>query len=306
MFVRNLYHRFRRCVAVSLWHHRYRNYLAVFNFHQVTPTFRPGDHACGTWTSLAQFEAGMDYLMQRFKILDLEEAWKRLQRGELSGECAAITFDDGDISLAEYCVPLLERRGIPATIFLNSASFEGNGHYWFSTLNYLQSMHASASAGCVAAELDRKARLLRTTMIPEVYAVLRDEIARLGEESQVPRRQCVSPKWLTTLNEALFAIGAHGHEHERYSMMSEDWQRRDLRLNVDYLQQFKCFRPLFALPFGRKGDYNEITLQVASENRLTVWAADGGVNTSYSPVGLRIPADGRSLRAEAVHAMLGR
>src|SRR5262249_58399310 len=105
----------------------------------VTPKFIPGAQSSWTWTSLEDFEAGIEYLKRHYTILSLEEAWERLARRSLRGPCAAITIDDGDISDAQYCVPLLEKRGIPATFFINSSSLAGNGHYWFTILTHLRS-----------------------------------------------------------------------------------------------------------------------------------------------------------------------
>jgi peptidoglycan/xylan/chitin deacetylase (PgdA/CDA1 family) len=256
-----------------------------------------------TWTSLAEFKAGLDYLAAHFTILHLEEAWCRLCSDDLPGACAAITFDDGDPSVADYCVPLLERKGIPATLFLNSACFEGAGHYWFSILTFLQQQEVHRPGA--PAELGRMSHELRTTRDPVVYAALRARAELLGNEARIPERRCVSPEWLGRLDEGLFAIGAHGHQHERYALMSTEWQRRDLRRNFELLRQFRCFRPMFAFPFGRPHDYNRATLETAAENGLIIWAAAGGINVSERSVGLRIPSDGRPLRPAVRHEMLG-
>jgi peptidoglycan/xylan/chitin deacetylase (PgdA/CDA1 family) len=295
-----------RRARVWAWRRRHPNHLAVFNYHQVSPIFLPAVHSPLTWTPLAQFEVELEYLSGQFTILGLAEALDRLRHESLPGPCAAITFDDGDDSVAEHCAALLEERGVPATFFINSACWEGNGHYWFTSLTYLRDGPGPERGQDDLTELNRKNHLLRTTTDAAQYAAVREEVDRLAVDAGVPRRRCVSPEWLAQLNPDLFALGAHGHEHQRYAMMSEDWQRQDLCRNVEWLRQFKAFRPLFAIPFGHKGDYNEATLRVASECRLAVWGAEGGVNVSPGPVGLRIPADSRSLRAVLMHEILGR
>jgi peptidoglycan/xylan/chitin deacetylase (PgdA/CDA1 family) len=201
-------------------------------------------------------------------------------------------------------MPLLERRGIPATFFINSAYFEGNGHFWCTTLNWLRHKASLIGRGETEEELERTSKLLRWTTDPVLYGLLRAEVQRLGAEAGVPRRQCVSPIWLEKLNPDLFAIGAHAHEHERYSMMSEEWQIVDLRKNVECLRQFTAYRPMFAYPFGRKGDFDQTTIRIASEMGLSVWGADGGINLRHEGIGLRIPADGLRTDALFVQEML--
>ena len=167
--------------AVLRWKRRNPNYLAVFNFHQVTPTFRPGFHSEWTWTSLAGFDEGLDYLSRRFTVLRLADAQDQLREGRLRGPCAAITFDDGDESVAHYCAPLLEKRGLPATFFINSASLQGDGHYWFSILNHLRRGPAAGRCRLAEAELKHKNDTLRTTTDPALYVRLRGSRSPRGE-----------------------------------------------------------------------------------------------------------------------------
>src|SRR5262249_47978750 len=162
-------------------------------------------------TSLDQFEKELLYVAAHFRILNLTNALDLLRRGELRGACAALTFDDGDVSLARHCLALLEKHRIPATFFINSAGYFGNGHYWFTILNYLQHAPTPAAREVLAAELSHKNRVLRTTTDPKLYQSLREEVQRLGDEFGVPRRECVSPEWLASLNDELFTVGAHGH-----------------------------------------------------------------------------------------------
>jgi peptidoglycan/xylan/chitin deacetylase (PgdA/CDA1 family) len=306
MIVKNLVSKVRRRIEAANWKRRHRDYLAIFNFHQVTPSFRASVDAAGTWTSLDEFEKELLFVAAHFRILGLTDALNRLRQGELRGACAALTFDDGDVSLAQYCLAVLEKYSIPATFFINSAGYFGNGHYWFTILNYLQHGPTPAVREVRAAELSHKNQILRTTTDPRLYQSLREEVERLGDQFGVPPRKCVSREWLASLNDELFAIGAHGHEHERYAMMPESWQFTDLERNLEFLREFKAFRPLFAFPFGRATDFNDATLRAAAANQVTLLGADGGINVMLEAIVRRLPADSRSLAAVTRHAMLAR
>lgn len=62
------------------------------------------------------FARQMDILLRRAKPVSLE----RRESLEVGGRYAAVTFDDGFISVAEQALPELVQRKIPATIFVTS------------------------------------------------------------------------------------------------------------------------------------------------------------------------------------------
>src|SRR4051812_37774518 len=119
--VTKLFDSITKVARLARWRPSYKNFLVVFNWHQVTPVFDPYTHHKYTWTRLDKLEKELDYLIAKCRILPLHEAIARLKRGSLQGPCASLSFDDGDISIAEHVVPFLRRRGLPATFFINSA-----------------------------------------------------------------------------------------------------------------------------------------------------------------------------------------
>jgi peptidoglycan/xylan/chitin deacetylase (PgdA/CDA1 family) len=297
--------RMLRTIVATQWKRKNRNYLIILNYHQVTPTFVPGVHAIGTWTPLSQFENELEYIISHFNVLGLPEAFDRLRRGDLCGAGAAITLDDGDASVERYSAPLLRKHGVPATFFINTAALEGHGHYWFTILNYLSNVTHPAVRPVLSEELTRKAKMLRATNDPVLYDCMRKEIERLSDRVNLPRYQSVSAEWLASLDGGLFTIGAHGHEHQRFAMMSHEWQRGNLQRNINILSQFRAYRPFFAIPFGRAHDFDTGTLMIAAENQLSVLGADGGINIHYGPLTRRIPADSRSVREAVAREMAG-
>lgn len=286
------------------WRRNHRDFLIVFNWHQVTSLFDPLCHHKYTWTQLNDFKTEIDHLTADFEILPLHDAIYRLNCGNLRGSCAALTFDDGDISIADYVVPLLRERNLPATFFINSAYLEGHRSYWFPILSYLCTVESESSA-VLSAEIKQKASRLRSTDDPIFYGAVRDDIECLA--SFVPNlgSRLISAEWLAKLDGDQFAIGAHGHEHQRYSMMTPEWQLNDLRENVKILSQFRGYRPVFAVPFGRPWDWTTQTIRVARDQGLQVVLADGGINIVHRDGYRRIPSDGRKSRELITAAMSG-
>src|SRR4029079_9461700 len=70
-------------------------------------------------TSLAMFRQHLECLGQYFRFMSLDETGERLLSGVPFDEpVAAITFDDGYRDVYELALPVLERKGIPAAMFV--------------------------------------------------------------------------------------------------------------------------------------------------------------------------------------------
>lgn len=279
------------------WRQRHRNFLIVFNWHQVTPEFDPLRHHQYTWTRLEQFQRELDDVEKAFQILPLHEALSRLNKGSLRGRCASLTFDDGDISMSDYVIPHLKQRGLPATIFINTAYLGVHRSYWFPILNYLSAATDRSNDAALTNELQEKALKLRGTSDPGFYHEVRSQIEQLASSVPDLASRLISAEWLSSLDPEQFSIGAHGHEHQRFAMMPAAWQQNDLRENVRILSQFRAFRPIFAVPFGRQGDWSEETIQIAHDQKLDVVLADGGINLVPDVCYRRIPSDAMRVRS---------
>jgi len=284
------------------WRHRQEHFLVIVNWHQVTPSFDPTRHYRVTWTAMSDFEKQIDYLASDFQVLPLDEAIRRLKQGRLRGACAALAFDDGDISMADHVLPYLRRRHLPATFFINSAYLDSARSCWVPILAHLRSQPERYRAE-FPVKLENQALQLRQTKNPALYNEVRLQIEGLAHLLPHLTTHRVTAGWLAELDGEEFAIGAHGHEHQRYSMMPVQWQRSDLAENIDLLSQFKAYRPIFAVPFGRPPDWTEETIAIARELALEVVLADGGVNIAAGPYYYRIPCDSGDARALISEAM---
>lgn len=294
---------FGRRVNACLWQFSHHDYFVIFNWHQVSPVFHLPHHHEDTWTRLKDFEREVEWLASEHKILPLPEALERLKKGSLRGCCAALTFDDGDISMAEHLLPLLKRRGWPATLFFNTAYLDTHASYWFPIANYFQTNEAAGRSGGFTKEMQEAVGKLRRTNDPTFYEHWRRRIEELATMVPDLKSRLVSMEWLSKLDGAQFTIGAHGHEHQRFSMMPPEWQENDLRENIRVLSQFKAFKSIFAIPFGRSWDWSDDTLKAACGQGLDIMLAAGGLNVSSGRFYHRIPGDHQKLRSLITSAM---
>ena len=96
-------------VPVVVAYHR-----VVEDFAESTATSNPS-----MLVSLEMLEKHLDWIGRRYRFVDLDELGARLESGDPSvGSLAALTFDDGYQDFYQLAHPLLQRKGIPAAIFV--------------------------------------------------------------------------------------------------------------------------------------------------------------------------------------------
>jgi peptidoglycan/xylan/chitin deacetylase (PgdA/CDA1 family) len=85
-------------------------------------------------TPTAVFEAQMRFLARHYRVVSLGQAVKHLDDGS-PANVVAVTFDDGYRDNYEKAFPILQRYGIPATIFLTTDSIDSGEPLWFEQLS---------------------------------------------------------------------------------------------------------------------------------------------------------------------------
>ncbi len=91
----------------------------------------------------AAFADHLAILERRCVGLSLAEFLARRTAGSLPANAVAVTFDDGYADNLEAALPLLERHGIPATIFVLSGFVGGSAETWWDRLE--QTVFAAAA-----------------------------------------------------------------------------------------------------------------------------------------------------------------
>jgi peptidoglycan/xylan/chitin deacetylase (PgdA/CDA1 family) len=94
-----------------------RRGITVLTFHRVLhdkDPLRPSE------PDGPEFERQMRWLAQAFDVIPLQQAADALVEGRVPSRAACITFDDGYADNLTVAAPILERLGLPATIFVVS------------------------------------------------------------------------------------------------------------------------------------------------------------------------------------------
>jgi len=100
---------------------RGRDVPLVICYHRVVSDFAASSRRAvpAMLVSTEMLERQLDWIGRRFRFVSLEEVASQLERGQAPGRSvAAVTFDDGYADVYHHAFPLLQRKGIPAGIFV--------------------------------------------------------------------------------------------------------------------------------------------------------------------------------------------
>src|SRR5258708_2595744 len=97
-----------------------RNAPVVVGYHRVVEDFASSAATAipSLLISVRMLEQHLDWIGRRYRFVDLDELGARLERGDSGDPIAAITFDDGYRDFYSHALPLLQRKGIPAAVFV--------------------------------------------------------------------------------------------------------------------------------------------------------------------------------------------
>jgi peptidoglycan/xylan/chitin deacetylase (PgdA/CDA1 family) len=93
----------------------------VVGYHRVVGDYAAAAHTemPGMLVSTAMFEQHLDWIGRRFRYVPLDHIGERIEEGRpFDMPVAAVTFDDGYRDVYEHALPVLARKGIPATMFV--------------------------------------------------------------------------------------------------------------------------------------------------------------------------------------------
>jgi peptidoglycan/xylan/chitin deacetylase (PgdA/CDA1 family) len=244
----------------------------------------------GLHISRQLFVAHCEILARLCEPVSLRDV-RDIRRGTraLPRRAVAVTFDDGYRSVLTDALPVLEARGIPATIFVCSDAIARGEMFWYDAVAMSGGEHAvaelkAAPYGQWRAAVERARR-----------PVLRDTPTAPLTPSDVER----------LARHPLIAIGGHSHRHPILARGDAAAERDEIAANLEALEQWTGMRPrAFAYPNGRRGyDYTARTEKVLAEHGIDLaFGTDEGFATAAAPA-LALPRFTMTSELSAAHLL---
>ncbi|MEZ5581427.1 MAG: polysaccharide deacetylase family protein [Candidatus Competibacteraceae bacterium] len=244
----------KHCAPVLLYHANFSEPPAdlVNNLHNVTP---------------AVMHRQLTMLKKHFQFVFVDE----LAASGCRPGLAAVTFDDGYLTVLDKALEVLADLDIPCTVFLNGCTFD-NRIFWRDKVRFIiNNQLIDAWNGFTANRFTLAGQsFYYSTKDPANNSKAIDQaidqfLAAQNVAAQT-FRYC-----LHEINQLkphpLVAYGNHSHHHYVLSSLTESEQYEEIRATHELLQRIPEIQTsaLFSIPFGKPRHFNAGTLRCARE-----------------------------------------
>ena len=248
---------------------------AILMYHRIADeSFDPW----GLAVSSENFADQLDWIRRNRLVLSLPDFVELHRQGKLPRSAAALTFDDGYACNADVAVPLLEKLGIPATIFLPAGLIERGCEFWWDELEriVLDSESRVLTLGGRAMTLGErhsedsnwppatKPRTARQRAYHWLWSMLYEippdeleaNLRQLRDQSKVPEaprdsHRPMSPVEVQGSKSALIDFGSHALSHASLPSLAADEKAREIVESMEQCTKLVGARPrCFAYPYG--------------------------------------------------------
>jgi peptidoglycan/xylan/chitin deacetylase (PgdA/CDA1 family) len=218
------------------------------------------------------FEAQMDFLARRRKVVSMSELVGTLEGGDSPEPgTVVISFDDGYRDTLEVAAPVLERHGFPAILYLATGYVTRAENQWASQLHAAFQFRTEHRL-CVEGHEPQRFELRGEGAVLEAYESIarrlltadwKERSRLLGQvtEQLLPREE---PPRLTltwaeiaelTRRHPRFEIGVHTRDHIDLTAHGEETARAEIEACVaDVARELNVSVEHFSFPYGRSND----------------------------------------------------
>jgi peptidoglycan/xylan/chitin deacetylase (PgdA/CDA1 family)/SAM-dependent methyltransferase len=230
--------------------------------------------------SPVNFEAHLKELAENYRVLPLHQLLKEASKNQLEPNTLAITVDYGYLDNLTNAVPLLEKYGLHATIFIVSGMVGSQREFWWDALERIflaghplpNLLSIQDSQGILEwdlttaqnrlkayDELSEMLHMLPSAKIDEIInqLLIWAGLTRIGRSTH----QIVDAQQLQLLaSSASVEIGSHSTTHTRLSSLSPQQQQYEIAESKKQLESIieKPVR-LFSYPYGGLEDITKET-----------------------------------------------
>ena len=196
--------------------------------------------------TIEEFQKDLIFLLKHFEPIDAETLHHFHQNKTIPKKPVFhLSFDDGLKEIFEIVAPILLKKGVPATIFINSGFTDNKALFY--------RYHASLSIE----ELSQKGKLtnsLKAKILSCTYKN-KNDLFQYFSQQQVDdflkkEKPYLSSEQIKTLHHKGFTIGAHSIDHPYYYQIPMEERLRQTRESLNFVSSIVNQKlRLFAFPF---------------------------------------------------------
>jgi peptidoglycan/xylan/chitin deacetylase (PgdA/CDA1 family) len=284
--------------------------LAIFLFHGV---IERQQHQVRNYTRkhlpAADFQAMLEGVGRAGRAMSMDDVVRICRSGESFPKGAfAVTFDDGFENNLTVARPILNRLGIPATVYVTSRFIDENGMSWIDRIEYAMEVVStgvltfpwSERAVSFATAAEKIAILgdirthVKSTPDLDVDAFVSGIFRQLDLEEIRSSRDQLDQKmtWDQVRDWCAdgFLVGGHSHTHAILSFLSPSQLEREIDISLTMMSdKAGIVTPHYSYPEGLAHCYSEGVIQMLKGRGITCCptAIDGINQPGADPFHLR-------------------
>lgn len=234
---------------------------------------RPG----GLFPCVDLFEEQVRHLSGCYRVLSLGQLHESLVSGTVPDNAVVLTIDDGYEDSYRLAFPVLQKYGVPATLYVTTDFLDGRMWFWWDAVTFILNRTPRTALTFAAGGVNRTFKLEQeherraawsaigtvclTLCVAErerLLAALADDLHVSVPEAPPPEFRAITSQQVREMAANGIEIGSHTCSHLRLSLASEaelahevvDSKRRLEHLLGTPVRSF-CY------PFGRQEDLND-------------------------------------------------
>lgn len=275
--------------------------VVVLVYHRVTSLERDPQLLA---VDPARFDEHVRALAARWDVISLPDLAQAVHT-RLPRRAVALSFDDGYADNLHEAAPVLERYGVPSTVFVSSGYAEAQREFWWDEIERLALLAerlparlelAAGNASFLAEDVwgapdadaswnvELPARTPRQRLYLDLCAFVRPlaspereaALARLRELADVPAEPRSTYRPLSAGEVRALAalphmsVGGHARTHQLLAARAEDEQREEIAKDRERLGEMVGREPdVFAYPYGGPDSFTEATARLAGDAGYT-------------------------------------
>lgn len=290
--------------------------MLIINFHNVVShPLNEYDRNAAPRIDIRQFISAINWLSKRFEFISLNELLSRLKKKSTNYQTVTLTFDDGYCGVLCNAFPILNDRGIDASVMVVTQALESASQLFHfeeleiafritqaSKLNLpgqpAQPIETIADRICCLKALKQELKLQPESARRHNHDQLLQHLGvtreQLREESRkFPVFEKLNADQVKFLAQSGWTIGSHTRTHRTLSCLTDEDAMQEIVDSRDYIQaHFGLADIPFAYPYGGPHHIG---------NRIYDFVAQSGYSCALTTIAGRNPPDSNRFRLRRIN-----